>query len=139
MCTCRHQLHVLDHKAVSLSVILCLPCLAVYWWGFLFVFFLICVYMSTSATRLGSQSSESLCHPLFALSSCILVGFFLYLCVHVDISYKYWISESLCHSLFALSNYCLIGLVLRRPPRERKIPGSNPACAGIFFGVKSYQ
>ena len=26
------------------------------------------------------------------------------------------------------------GLVVRRPPRERKIPGSNPACAGIFWG-----
>ena len=23
---------------------------------------------------------------------------------------------------------------LRRPPRERKAPGSNPACAGIFSG-----
>ena len=23
---------------------------------------------------------------------------------------------------------------LRRPPRERKVPGSNPACAGIFSG-----
>ena len=28
----------------------------------------------------------------------------------------------------------LVGLVERRPPRERKIPGSNPACAGIFSG-----
>ena len=28
---------------------------------------------------------------------------------------------------------------LRRPPRERKVPGSNPAGAGIFFGVESYQ
>ena len=28
----------------------------------------------------------------------------------------------------------LVGLVVRRPPRERKIPGSNPACAGIFSG-----
>ena len=29
----------------------------------------------------------------------------------------------------------LFGLVVRRPPRERKIPGSNcPACAGIFSG-----
>ena len=27
----------------------------------------------------------------------------------------------------------LVGLVVRRPPRERKIPGSNP-CAGIFSG-----
>ena len=28
----------------------------------------------------------------------------------------------------------LVGLEVRRPPRERKIPGSNPACAGIFSG-----
>ena len=28
----------------------------------------------------------------------------------------------------------LVGLVVRRPPRARKIPGSNPACAGIFGG-----
>ena len=28
----------------------------------------------------------------------------------------------------------LVGLVVRRPPRERKILGSNPACAGIFSG-----
>ena len=28
----------------------------------------------------------------------------------------------------------LVGLVVRRPPRERKVPGSNPACAGFFSG-----
>ena len=28
----------------------------------------------------------------------------------------------------------LVGLVVRRPPRHRKVPGSNPACAGIFSG-----
>ena len=28
----------------------------------------------------------------------------------------------------------LVGLVVRRPPRERKIPASNPACAGLFSG-----
>ena len=28
----------------------------------------------------------------------------------------------------------LVGLVVRRPPREWKIPGSNLACAGIFSG-----
>ena len=28
----------------------------------------------------------------------------------------------------------LLGLVVRRPPRERKVPGSNPACARIFSG-----
>ena len=32
------------------------------------------------------------------------------------------------------SRHRLVGLVVRRPPRERKIPGSNPACAGIFRG-----
>ena len=31
-------------------------------------------------------------------------------------------------------DYRLVGLVVRRPPRERKIQGSNPACAGIFSG-----
>ena len=33
-----------------------------------------------------------------------------------------------------ISIYRLVGLVLRRPPQERKVPGSNPACAGIFSG-----
>ena len=28
----------------------------------------------------------------------------------------------------------LVGLVVRRPPRERKVPGSNPVCSGIFSG-----
>ena len=28
----------------------------------------------------------------------------------------------------------LVRLVVRRPPRERKVPGSNLACAGIFSG-----
>ena len=28
----------------------------------------------------------------------------------------------------------LVGLVVRRPPQEWKVPGSNPACAGIFSG-----
>ena len=32
----------------------------------------------------------------------------------------------------------LVGLVVRRPPRERKVLGSNPACARDFFGVESY-
>ena len=34
----------------------------------------------------------------------------------------------------ATSNHRFVGLVVRRPPREGKIPGSNPACAGIFSG-----
>ena len=29
----------------------------------------------------------------------------------------------------------LVGIVVRRLPREQKIPGSNPACVGIFSGL----
>ena len=28
----------------------------------------------------------------------------------------------------------LVGLVVRRPPRERKVPGSNADCVAIFSG-----
>ena len=38
------------------------------------------------------------------------------------------------HEKAVCSHYRLVGLVVRRPPRERKVPGSNPACAGIFSG-----
>ena len=46
------------------------------------------------------------------------------------------LKDTQIHS-FPLSSFSLdrlVGLVVRRPPRERKIPGSNPACAGIFSG-----
>ena len=35
-------------------------------------------------------------------------------------------------AIFFSDIYRLVGLVVRRPPRERKVPGSNPACDGIF-------
>ena len=40
------------------------------------------------------------------------------------------------HGIFCLSvpHDRLVGLVVRRAPRERKVLGSNPACAGIFSG-----
>ena len=40
------------------------------------------------------------------------------------------------HSSWPLSLlvHRLIGLVVRCPPWERKVPGSSPACAGIFSG-----
>ena len=45
-------------------------------------------------------------------------------------------ASCLIHPCLVLSSNLdrLVGLVVRRPPRERKIPGSNPACAGIFSG-----
>ena len=36
--------------------------------------------------------------------------------------------------LFQLKLNRLVGLVVRRPPREWIIPGSNPPCARIFSG-----
>ena len=35
---------------------------------------------------------------------------------------------------FVRRSYRLVGLVVRRPPPEWKIPGSNPAYTGIFSG-----
>ena len=53
----------------------------------------------------------------------------LCLCVCLSLSLSLFVSLSLSVCL-----HRLVGLVERRPPRERKIPGSNPACAGIFSG-----
>ena len=36
-------------------------------------------------------------------------------------------------------SYHLVGLVVRRPPCERKIPGSNPACDVDFFSGSSQE
>ena len=38
-----------------------------------------------------------------------------------------------CSVLHSPHSHRLVGLVVRHPPRERKVPGSNPACAGIIF------
>ena len=40
------------------------------------------------------------------------------------------------HVLPLLLQDHLVGQVVRRPPRERKVPGSNPACSGIFSGSR---
>ena len=45
-----------------------------------------------------------------------------------------WYGQLYIQDYYASLQDRLIGLVVRRPPWERKIPGSNPACAGIFSG-----
>ena len=47
-----------------------------------------------------------------------------------------WACSATTCSMPCFSFRCCSSLAqwLRRPPRERKIPGSNPACAGIFSG-----
>ena len=41
-------------------------------------------------------------------------------------------SRSVSPQVISLWHYRLVGRVVRRPPRERKVPGSDAACAGIF-------
>ena len=46
-----------------------------------------------------------------------------------------WLAEEHTDAVFLpLSLHRLVGLVVRRLPREWKVPGSNPAGAGIFSG-----
>ena len=35
----------------------------------------------------------------------------------------------------ATPSHCHVGLVVKAPPQEQKIPGLNPAGAGIFLGL----
>ena len=82
--------------------------------------------------RLYHQANEALVGREQAVSA-VLLGPVFIACL---------LSVCSIHADFSLvSSYRnrLVGLVVRRPPRERKIPGSNPDCAGFFFGVESYQ
>ena len=58
----------------------------------------------------------------------------LYLSLSVHSAKKMNVRGSKLGMLWLVLIDCLIGLVVRRPPRERKVPGSNAACAGIFSG-----
>ena len=53
-----------------------------------------------------------------------LAGFFFFIVAHLFV----------CLFVCLFIRNRLVGLVVRRPHRERKIPGSNPACSGIFSG-----
>ena len=69
------------------------------------------------------------------LSLPLLVCRSVFLCLSPSLSVGLCLSLSLSVSGLSLSlRYRLVGLVVRRLPRERKISGSNPACAGIFSG-----
>ena len=79
--------------------------------------------MDHSLLRFICDSYGSLITPIHLL----LIWITRYLdssVTHMD----HWLHRSICYSCH------LVGLVVRRPPRERKIPGSNPARARIFSG-----
>ena len=73
--------------------------------------------------------------PLQFVHSCYYFCFFSF-CIKFCFSCPSSFPPSLpiIYSLSSPFNYRLVGLVVRRPPREWKIPGSNPACVGIFSG-----
>ena len=60
------------------------------------------------------------------LSSLMLFFFFFFSTSFFCLSY-------FSSSSFSTSSTASLAEWPRRPPRERKIPGSNPACAGIFW------
>ena len=65
----------------------------------------------------------------FCLYFIFFLFHFTYLSLWSFFVYLFWSSTA----------YRLVGLVVRRSPRERKIPGSNPACDGIFSGSSHTQ
>ena len=44
------------------------------------------------------------------------------------------VTWEVCHCNVCVLWTASLAWWLRRPPRERKVPSSNPACAGIFSG-----
>ena len=71
----------------------------------------------------------------------VFVSVYIHVCMHACVcicSVFVSLSRSVCLSLLTSVSVSLsdrlVGLVVRRPPRKRKVRGSNPACAGIFPG-----
>ena len=104
----------LSFSVSQLTVLICL-CMIICSSVFLCVYFSACPWVSWFLCPFPK--------PTVCLSVCLPS---LYVC-------RLLISPPpLLSSPTSLSPDRLVGLVVRRPPRERKIPGSNPACAGIF-------
>ena len=112
---------------------------------FLSVFYrLQTVYVSSSAPGHENDDRGHTEHPSL-LSVCLCLSLSVCVCLSVYLSVSVCLSVCLCVCLSVYMSVCLsvclslsldrlVGLVVRRPPRERKVPGSNPACAGIFSG-----
>ena len=72
------------------------------------------------SVRLSSIAHKGRCSQIFSGVFCFFVCWIFFLSIFI--------------SLFSVSCTASLAQWLRRPPRERKVPGSNPACAGIFSG-----
>ena len=112
---------------LCLSVCLCL-CLSVCLRLCLPLSVCLCLSVSRSPPSFSICWYTYLC-PIICLSICLSVCLLAYL----SVSAANW-SGSYPQSVRSLVIYRLVDLVARRPPRQRKVPGSNPACAGISSG-----
>ena len=85
------------------------------------------VWMDGCMLRHRGDTGRYVCSNCFDLR--------LFICFISEI-YADMLFVAMCveHWSFSPRENHLVGPVVRRPPREREIPGSNPACAGIFFG-----
>ena len=152
-------LSVTPSLLLSLSLSLSLSLLQLDLFHFFFFLFSVCLSISLSIrpcafTRKAFKSNfwrqgisctaSILCLLLLSLSLPLSVSLFLSasLSVTPSVSLYVCLSVSLCSSfsLSLLSLLCMsvyttsIAKWLRRPPRERKVRGSNPACDRIFPG-----
>ena len=95
-------------------------------------------FLCPSATSL-SDVSRFLCLLLLQATSVVSSFYLLLMCLKAAVSFVCSPSKVSCFLCLSASSTASLAWWLRRPPRERKIPGSNPACHGIFFGVESFQ
>ena len=79
------------------------------------------------------SGNEVRSHVNVCARACVCV--FTRACVRVYVLLLYqWSVQAVLFRPVPTMRDRLVGLVVRRPPRERKIPGSNPACVEIFSG-----
>ena len=81
------------------------------------------LYLPLNPSPPSHPLSGSLSLSLFSLNRKQIYGAFMYCTTPWPLSVPH------LSTVF----YCLVGLVVRRPPRERKIPGLNPAVTGFFL------
>ena len=88
----------------------------------------------TASKCLHSVSTLSLLAVVYWAKTCVKGQRRLYLMTVPAKTWCVWQRRVLPQTSTSSAPDCLVGRVVRCLPRERKIPGSKPACAGIFSG-----
>ena len=117
--------------SVLFSMCLCLCC-----FGLCFLCQCVCAVLVCVLFHLFQVCVFVLFCSVFYVCVFVLFCSVFYVCVFVLFCSVFYVSVFVLFcSLFSMS-VCLCCFVpcFARPPRERKVPGSNPACARIFSG-----